>query len=309
MGFQQEQIPAFLYHYTNIDSLALILKNRTLRLNNLNNVDDMEEGKTKDYELLGDYTFVSSWTDSEEESIPLWHMYSNKYNGVRIKMKSNPFKMNKIKLMKSITQTGLHPPVFSYSGDEYEAFITQNDWESPDYSCWDINYIHADSGEIIDSIVFQVKYTDDDNLLCPFFSPSSPIPDNLHGDYLHVTTTVETHETNEKYSASKIYSPLLGQYKRSVWAFQKEWRYILRFYPFMDNLINVPQISEYLLHNSSWSPFKYYDLTFDDEAYAEMEIMLGPKVSAGDKVIVESLINQYNPTAKIVESILTDKLK
>lgn len=52
-----------IYHYTNIDTLALILKNRTIRFNRLDNVDDLEEGKA---ESLGikfcKYIFVSCWT-------------------------------------------------------------------------------------------------------------------------------------------------------------------------------------------------------------------------------------------------------
>lgn len=36
-----------IYHYTNIDTLALILKNRTIRFNRLDNVDDLEEGKAE----------------------------------------------------------------------------------------------------------------------------------------------------------------------------------------------------------------------------------------------------------------------
>ena len=52
-----------IYHYTNNDTLALILKNRTIRFNRLDNVDDLEEGKA---ESLGikfcKYIFVSCWT-------------------------------------------------------------------------------------------------------------------------------------------------------------------------------------------------------------------------------------------------------
>jgi len=31
----------YLYHYTNVDSFALILKNQTIRLNFLNKMDDL----------------------------------------------------------------------------------------------------------------------------------------------------------------------------------------------------------------------------------------------------------------------------
>ena len=37
----------YLYHYTSVDSLALILKNKTIRLNPLDKMDDLQEKKTK----------------------------------------------------------------------------------------------------------------------------------------------------------------------------------------------------------------------------------------------------------------------
>ena len=62
-----------IYHYTTLETLALILKNRTLRFNNVKNMNDPEESVTEDFKSsLQDYTFISCWTQSPEESIPLW---------------------------------------------------------------------------------------------------------------------------------------------------------------------------------------------------------------------------------------------
>ena len=36
-----------IYHYTNLESLALILKNKTIRFNRLDKVDDLEEGNVE----------------------------------------------------------------------------------------------------------------------------------------------------------------------------------------------------------------------------------------------------------------------
>ncbi len=73
----------YLYHYTNLSALARILKNRTIRLNSLKNVDDLNELVSADYSKAGQDCFVSSWTSEKEESIPMWNMYSN-MDGVRI---------------------------------------------------------------------------------------------------------------------------------------------------------------------------------------------------------------------------------
>ncbi|MHB9901445.1 hypothetical protein CF095_13530 [Clostridium botulinum] len=81
----------YLYHYTDIDTLALILKNRTIRFNSLQNVDDLEEKESEEFPGLCKYTFVSCWTDDLEENIPLWKLYTN-MKGVRIKLPKYPFK-------------------------------------------------------------------------------------------------------------------------------------------------------------------------------------------------------------------------
>ena len=40
-----------IYHYTNIETLALILKNRTIRFNRLDHVDDLEEGRVETWSV------------------------------------------------------------------------------------------------------------------------------------------------------------------------------------------------------------------------------------------------------------------
>ena len=58
-----------IHHYTNIDVLALILKNRTLRFNRLDQVDDPEESNFVSNGVnIGLYAFVSCWTEAKEES-------------------------------------------------------------------------------------------------------------------------------------------------------------------------------------------------------------------------------------------------
>lgn len=86
----------YLYHYTNVSSLALILKSKNFRFNSLLYMDDKEEVFTNEEGYLGKYCFVSSWTDLEEESIPFWGIYTKDMGGVRIKLQKNPFVKNEI---------------------------------------------------------------------------------------------------------------------------------------------------------------------------------------------------------------------
>ena len=49
---------------------------------------------------------------------------------------------------------------------------------------------------------------------------------------------------------------------------------------------------------------KYIDVEISDEAFKQMEITLPPCITPGYRIIVESLIKQYNPTAIIHNSTL-----
>lgn len=86
----------YLYHYTSLDTLKLILKNKTFRLSSLSLMDDLEEGGTSDLNDFGKFIYISSWTDNPIDTVEFWG-YSGKDNGVRIRMKKNPFKTEIIK--------------------------------------------------------------------------------------------------------------------------------------------------------------------------------------------------------------------
>ena len=81
-----ENSPEYLYHYTNIETLALILANHTFRLTSLDQMDDLQEKEAFDLKNAGQFCYVSSWTDDETENIPMWKMYSSLNAGVRIKL-------------------------------------------------------------------------------------------------------------------------------------------------------------------------------------------------------------------------------
>ena len=45
----------YLYHYTNIETLALILRNQTIRFNSLDKMDDLQEQQTADIKNIGQF--------------------------------------------------------------------------------------------------------------------------------------------------------------------------------------------------------------------------------------------------------------
>jgi hypothetical protein len=80
-----------IFHYTSIETLALILATRKIRFNSLNNVDDLTEAITADPNGIRNFTLVSCWTDDPFENIALWKMYSKSGTGCRIKMSPSLF--------------------------------------------------------------------------------------------------------------------------------------------------------------------------------------------------------------------------
>lgn len=80
-----------IYHYTSIETLALILKDRKIRFNSISNVDDLSESNADDIGQIGSLLLLSCWTSEKNENIAFWSMYGKKGSGVRIKMRPTLF--------------------------------------------------------------------------------------------------------------------------------------------------------------------------------------------------------------------------
>ncbi|NOH86061.1 DUF2971 domain-containing protein [Vibrio sp. 03-59-1] len=83
--------PKELYHYTSIETLALILKYCSVRFNRADNVNDPIEAESSTLGSFKKGTFISCWTTKIEDTIPMWNLYSNNMKGVRIKLPANMF--------------------------------------------------------------------------------------------------------------------------------------------------------------------------------------------------------------------------
>ncbi|GAB7220827.1 DUF2971 domain-containing protein [Vibrio owensii] len=83
----------YIYHYTTLNTLALMFSNKTLRLNSLANVDDMQEGYADIFGDMSKYIFVSSWTRDKAENVALWNMYTPNMKGVRIGIPASSVKL------------------------------------------------------------------------------------------------------------------------------------------------------------------------------------------------------------------------
>ena len=233
-----------LYHYTSVESLAMILSSQKFRLSPLSILDDLQEEKTRDISEIGKTVFVSSWTSDEKESIPMWNMYSKMESGVRIKSEVNLFEDFKILPDKTLTIS---------------------------------DYVHFNSERILfPQELKKVIYSDDESDLFP------QIVD----------------DKNQIWNKQK-----LGVYKNTSWEFQKEWRYIVRVWP-GKNFDNENESVDEIYKFFSKSIDKFIYLSIKPEVFKKLEVTLSPKISDGNRIIVNVLKEKYCPTMVIKESSL-----
>lgn len=272
-----------LYHYTSIETLALILKNKTICFNNLLNVDDLEEAKSGDLGNFGKYLNVSCWTADSEESIPLWNLYTPNMHGVRIGLPEFPFK--KYHFEKG--QYGLKENVDTYIN---------------------LEKIYEESKASIVSTmpeICKIEYTNDENKLFPKVRECN--------DISALKRYIETGEKPSKNLQSKCSFELLGKFKKKNWTFQKEIRYIINCAPtpvkeFKENPTSDQQREFFRrIEDENYpAPYEQIFLELDEKCFEEMEILIGPKASESEKIIVESLINQYCSKYKSAEEIIEE---
>lgn len=265
----------YLYHYTSIEVLALILKNRTIRFNSLDKMDDLQEQQTADIKNIGQFCYISSWTDDSNESIPMWNMYASLNLGVRIRLRKDPFKIYD-NTADNLSKVVNAPITDNSGGKPLQSIIPLTEMFSKGFFT-----VQAMNRQLL----CKVEYTD-----------------NIEKLYPHILT-----EDGDRFTLAL---GELGKYKNLHWSFQSEWRYILNILPFDINqsveksMLDFQIIANKMKLGLEKQPFPYYDMYISDEAFADMEITLSPRISAGSKIIVENLIEKFNPSATLTESNL-----
>lgn len=265
----------YLYHYTNIETLALILKHRTIRFNSLDKMDDLQEQQTADIKNIGQFCYISSWTDDCTESIPMWNMYASLNLGVRIRLRKNPFKVydNTADTLSKVVNV---PITDNSNGKPLQSIIPLTEMFAKGFFS-----VQALSKQLL----CKVEYTDDKEKLYPHI---------LKEDGKQLTLVLGN----------------LGRHKNLQWKFQNEWRYILNILPININQLLEKSLGDFqIIANKikfglEKQPFPHYDMYISDEAFKDMEITLSPRISAGSRIIVQNLIEKYNPVAELTESNL-----
>jgi len=263
----------------NIEKLALILKTAKIRLNPLDQMDDLEENMADDLYNAGMFTYVSCWTADKKENLALWKQYTNHDTGVRIELPIYPFK--KYRVLDLIKDERLRK-VFSAT-PEIETIIR-----------WDQMLASGCFTQVItgDDILSEMIYSEKENEINP--------------------RTISYDAFNDK---KTLDLGKMGKCKREAWRFQKEWRYIIQFYPgdilsvYEDDGVTLANIFENIRTGNAQQPFPYYDLEIDVAALRKMKIVLSPTITEGNEILIRSAVEKYNPDAQIYESAFKGKIR
>ena len=247
------------YHYTSIDTLEKILNSKSLCFTNLDLVDDLDEVGTSDIKKFGRFCYVSCWTKEEQESIPMWKMYTPDMQGVRIKMNEFPFKKHII-----------HPGQFS-NKEQIETYINATERDEKG-----LPYILNTYPQML-----EVDYTEREELLYPKIKTENKnykkeiVFEN--GESKEVITTNTTISYDTKY---------IGLFKRKCWEFQKEWRYKIILSPYTyKELANCKKSEDQMklmqrLEDEKYKPSEdRIFLELADDSISKMEILIGPRAT------------------------------
>lgn len=243
-------IPMFLYHYTTMESVLAILRNKTIRFTRLDSLNDLNEGCCGEYAHLKKYVYVSSWSADERESIPMWSLYGKKGDvldeGVRIKVPSNLFSFDEdgnlrddLKIEKMLGGWNVLTDVKTKPIKKTEGVI--NSERSKEFF-EKVKVIGPMKMFYIPFLEYREKYTD---VLKP------EIPQNIFS-----------------FSPQEI-----GYEKVDDWAYENEYRFLIH-YP------NFPKIlggKEALKKEFDFTEEPFIDVYFNKNAIPEMEIKLAPR--------------------------------
>ncbi|MGL4606035.1 MAG: DUF2971 domain-containing protein [Eubacteriaceae bacterium] len=181
-----------LNHYTSMESLLKIFDTKTLKMNSIKNLNDKEEAHYIAVDHVDDLVFISSFC-YVDESIPLWHMYTEPKYGVNIKFN---YQKSKESFSKAIFDED--QPIqgkVSYSDTFYAYNNTSTKLVVKDSLDWQVALFEAD-----------VQY---DNNGIKDYKVSFPCEDGSNCNYYNLNS--------------------LGVVKHSAWSYENETRLVAQF--------------------------------------------------------------------------------
>jgi hypothetical protein len=271
-----KSIPPFLYHYTSIEVLALILRNRTIRFRRLDLLDDPDEGVSSDFGRQGKYVMISCWTSEPEEELLIWSLYTKNHRGVRIKLPVFPFyKAYNIKQQDlPITISNTYP---------FKSYIAAEHFYNDRYCIPGIDF---------EKYLVEVNYTDDENLLKP------KVLRNGNG------TAVILSELG-KYKR-KIWSKQTEwRYTFPIFPMTREMIRVVK-QPGGADKFGVLMLEA--MAKEQDPGIQHIDIPLSPSIIESIQITLGPRITESDRIIVSSLIKEFASNAKLIESSLAGQI-
>lgn len=249
-----------LYHYTTIDSLAHILKSRSIRFNRLDQLDDLSESEEFGSFNPLKYTFSSSFTWDDRENIALWKMYANMERGVRLEFDSSSMFNPKL--------TDLPP--HSLTGNQIPKSI-RTSLKSTDIVNTDFILIYWGPNN------FQ-------NIGVGIHLKNVEYNDNIKEIYKSLIKI----NPSDKSLNCNIWE--FGFYKTKYWEFQKEVRLLIYTIP---NCHSEDDFNRLVSNNRALKTTSIF-VPLSDFALDNLKIVLSPKITDASRIIVESLTSNLS---------------
>lgn len=250
----------YIHHYTTLQNLALILSSGKLRFTRFDLLDDKEEVSVipEEVAFIRTWCFVSSWTDSEKESVPLWKMYSSIYDGVRISMPVDMFNKYNIPFFSKETHFG---------GGILNSPLTK------------------------DEIFYNGKYLVTNKFVkekCDFYKTVE-----CRDDVAELYKSFFKYD-GKTLVASNLWD--WGKYKYSHWDFLKEVRFVILTKPLPP--LNHPKINNNYDNQYKYIDYaynqpnsdRYIDVSLSKDALTNIKITMAPCISDANRILLRALV-------------------
>lgn len=289
-GAQADGTDEQIYHYTSMQSLALILSSTKIRFTRLDCLDDVHEAQKTCGVDFGKFLFVSCWTVSPTEQIPLWNMYTPQMAGVRLAVPRMPF-----------LQKEIHP----LPGMKIETDNASVANEGPFTSPFDWHELSTDKHCILPTA-----------LVPDVFAGIVEYVDDPHSHWTKHVAVVQ--KANGKYDITMNNFAKLPRYKTSCWKFQEEYRFVLMVLPPIDDAprfgtdLYATRIANHVTRcfvQRIHPEFSHFDVTLSDLALNKLQVTTGPKAGLAEKTLLKSLLSTYTPNATLSDSALAGSIK
>lgn len=257
-------LPKVLFHYTSIETLALIIKYKKFRFTRLSLLNDPLEGKSSDLAKTEELVYCSSWSANPVDTIPMWKMYTD-LKGVRLQVNAD-----------NIFASNGPSTIMNFGSQDSPVTILRDPIS--------VNNVNGQKIPLPIARVFgpeEVKYLDD-----------------AEARKVKTTQSITDCTSGKPVVRNMIKLDGVGLNKDVCWEYEKEWRFRLTaIEATVPCNMDLKQMVNYLTLEDD-----YIDVPVSDSFFENVEILMGPMCNEGQRVLLESLLNSYGIKSNISRS-------